>query len=318
MKGKSIGAGMKRAASVRPKRVLTYYLMLILIFAGADWLFGCVRYTNDANTPVGLWGCLYFSIVTVTTLGYGDLTPSGSLGMTFAAAEALFGIVVIGLFLNSLWQVYTNAINETQKEAADEAAKEAERRRFSVYKAYFEIVYRAYCRAQRAITLSPELHEGQEVHLDFTFHDLQHMYVPTLNLLTEFNTPAIATYFKRSDDLVREIRFMMANFHIYDHPDLHRQMIEFLRVSDVFDARGSLLLLPKLPSTTGKTSMADDLVEMIKGAPEQPTIDAYPSHMLKPAVVLFHAVRFQAILIQAIWTDLVAITGRAPTPASRP
>jgi len=34
---------------------------------------------------------LYFSFVTLATLGYGDYTPAGSLGRTLAVVEALFG-----------------------------------------------------------------------------------------------------------------------------------------------------------------------------------------------------------------------------------
>jgi len=34
---------------------------------------------------------LYFSFVTLATLGYGDYTPAGELGRTFAIVEALFG-----------------------------------------------------------------------------------------------------------------------------------------------------------------------------------------------------------------------------------
>jgi len=34
---------------------------------------------------------LYFSFVTLATLGYGDYTPAGSLGRTLAIVEALFG-----------------------------------------------------------------------------------------------------------------------------------------------------------------------------------------------------------------------------------
>jgi hypothetical protein len=34
---------------------------------------------------------LYFSFVTLATLGYGDYTPAGELGRTLAIVEALFG-----------------------------------------------------------------------------------------------------------------------------------------------------------------------------------------------------------------------------------
>jgi hypothetical protein len=45
---------------------------------------------------------LYLSVVTITTLGYGDIVPITSLARFFTGIEALGGIVLIGLFLNSL------------------------------------------------------------------------------------------------------------------------------------------------------------------------------------------------------------------------
>ncbi|MVO14793.1 hypothetical protein GO984_03130 [Rhodobacteraceae bacterium CY05] len=45
---------------------------------------------------------LYFSTVTITTLGYGDIAPVTHRGRMLVALQTLFGIVFIGLFLNSL------------------------------------------------------------------------------------------------------------------------------------------------------------------------------------------------------------------------
>lgn len=45
---------------------------------------------------------LYLSMVTITTLGYGDLVPIRESSRFLVGAESLFGVVLIGLFLNSL------------------------------------------------------------------------------------------------------------------------------------------------------------------------------------------------------------------------
>lgn len=51
----------------------------------------------------------YFSAVTITTLGYGDIVPITNLARIIVAAESILGIVLIGLFLNSLSREYKNA-----------------------------------------------------------------------------------------------------------------------------------------------------------------------------------------------------------------
>ena len=46
----------------------------------------------------------YFSAVTVTTLGFGDITPVTSAARALAGVLAVSGVVVIGLFLNAVAQ----------------------------------------------------------------------------------------------------------------------------------------------------------------------------------------------------------------------
>jgi voltage-gated potassium channel Kch len=45
---------------------------------------------------------LYFSVVTFTTLGYGDVLPGGNVGKIVAGSEVLIGYVTLGLLLSVL------------------------------------------------------------------------------------------------------------------------------------------------------------------------------------------------------------------------
>jgi len=45
---------------------------------------------------------LYFSAVTITTSGYGDITPINSAARFLVALESVLGIIVMGLFLSSI------------------------------------------------------------------------------------------------------------------------------------------------------------------------------------------------------------------------
>jgi len=48
------------------------------------------------------WGFLYLSAVTIATVGFGDIVPVTTRARLWIAAEAVLGIIVVGLFLNSL------------------------------------------------------------------------------------------------------------------------------------------------------------------------------------------------------------------------
>jgi voltage-gated potassium channel Kch len=47
---------------------------------------------------------LYFSAATITTLGIGDISPITAAARVAVSLELILGIVLIGLFLNSLSQ----------------------------------------------------------------------------------------------------------------------------------------------------------------------------------------------------------------------
>jgi len=49
---------------------------------------------------------LYFSFVTLTTLGYGDIAPVGDLAQMFAVAEALIGQLYLTIFVARLVALY--------------------------------------------------------------------------------------------------------------------------------------------------------------------------------------------------------------------
>lgn len=80
-----------------PKSVGIFYLSLVPIFVIIYWLSGPLW-----RSPLGFIESLYFSVVTITTLGYGDISPITDTGRILTGTQAMLGIVSIGLFLNSV------------------------------------------------------------------------------------------------------------------------------------------------------------------------------------------------------------------------
>lgn len=84
------------------------YLLIGLFFASLYTIIGTLDGGSffvraSATTPVDF---LYFSFVTLTTLGYGDLTPAGDLGRMLAVTEALLGqlylVTVVALVIGNV------------------------------------------------------------------------------------------------------------------------------------------------------------------------------------------------------------------------
>lgn len=81
----------------KPSRLLLISSTTILGCTAIYFIFGSDPTRNDPLTS------LYFSVVTFTTLGYGDVVQHGSMRLV-AAAEALLGALNMGMFVASLAQ----------------------------------------------------------------------------------------------------------------------------------------------------------------------------------------------------------------------
>lgn len=71
----------------------------ILFFA---WVYAAYGILYDGDVTNKFSHCLYFSVVTWTTLGYGDFVPTESVRL-YAAAEALIGYVYMGLLVGAVF-----------------------------------------------------------------------------------------------------------------------------------------------------------------------------------------------------------------------
>ncbi len=89
-------------SNVRPIIWIGSYIALVPVFAVIYWLLpdGQFRIPDGAGTDFGSW--LYYSIVTITTLGFGDYTPAHGMAQCVTAVEVMCGLTILGFFLNAV------------------------------------------------------------------------------------------------------------------------------------------------------------------------------------------------------------------------
>ena len=69
-------------------------LLAIITYVMASLMY-IIERSNDANHFGSILRAFWFSFVSVTTIGYGDITPASSLGKTVSGIFALLGIICV-------------------------------------------------------------------------------------------------------------------------------------------------------------------------------------------------------------------------------
>lgn len=87
-------------ARIRVEFWLASYVVLIFAFA-TDYWWNSAGFKGNIES---FTQAVYYSTVTITTLGYGDLSPATDTLRIACSLEAVFGIFVVGFALNSLFR----------------------------------------------------------------------------------------------------------------------------------------------------------------------------------------------------------------------
>jgi hypothetical protein len=91
---------------LKPLRVVCWLTILLLGVVTVNYNFWT---WFDFNSSSGLSVsqptvalAIYYSVVTLTTLGYGDVTPRSSFGLITTSVEVVFGLIALGILASAL------------------------------------------------------------------------------------------------------------------------------------------------------------------------------------------------------------------------
>ena len=82
-----------------------WFFYQLLVTFDADAITG-----YSAGDPSGGFPLLYFSFVTLTTLGYGDILPSSPGAQSLATIEAITGVLYSGILIAKLVGIYSGQV----------------------------------------------------------------------------------------------------------------------------------------------------------------------------------------------------------------
>lgn len=95
---------------------ISAYLMLGLMWTLAYWLVdqltpgGAFSFNTNAGTrSINGFTGFYFSFITLSTVGYGDITPVSRLARWLAAMEAMTGLLYVAVLIARLVALYSSS-----------------------------------------------------------------------------------------------------------------------------------------------------------------------------------------------------------------
>lgn len=191
-----------------PMAIGGVYLLLISTFAVVYRV-----YPQFSPEPLSCVEAVYFSVVTITTLGYGEILPQTNVARLLTAGEVLLGIVTIGFFLNSVVMRLDDIRDAKRKE---------------ILRAHLLAKYTEYGRdlaglclraaGESDYKLERELVDYKKFREHFVGEDNQIWY-DVLNGF-QYNTDILKELFVVMDLFVRQVDHALGNMHVEDQEAL--------------------------------------------------------------------------------------------------
>ena len=277
----------------RPRVYGLFYLSLIPIYATFYYFFPSI--TGSERSFVE---CLYFSIVTITTLGYGDITPLDETGQLVTASESLLGVVSIGLFLNAVASARSERIREEQADRDAANYEETQRAKLNGHYSLVSPVIERYRAAVMNITCRSHGNEPMKYNPDFELKDLKDLYKPTILIRDHHLRPAVVGYYEALDLLHKELSDLIKNVDLRCFPAIEPHILELVGAITSLDHSGPILSAPQIK--VGDRTMTEFAAEMM----EQYQGDYVPrgSNLIDSYIALYHQIKI-IMLVSARMDD---------------
>lgn len=166
-------------SNVRPSFWILCYLVLIPIFAYIYWLMPDTAFRVPSGGSASFGSCLYYSVVTISTLGFGDFTPAHGWAQAVTALEVMCGIMILGFFLSAVGSMrsYIDVSAEIEKQRQLHFVTEGDKLRKSSPVAVHTLnTFLSYCYA--VTTPVDERTDPGQFDENFKFNRMKDLYKP--------------------------------------------------------------------------------------------------------------------------------------------
>lgn len=278
------------------------YFCLVPVF-GIIYHFLPNGYIEYGVLGKSLISSLYFSTVTIATLGFSDIFPTNNITALLVSIESISGVLMIGLFLNAVSEKKSEDIIEQERIRDDQMRYENEVDKLLRYDKITLLDINAYLKYTAIITTPPEKRKGSSwidyLNPDFSFNDMYTLFQPSSLLAGDYNKSGIAYYFKQQRKLEYSIKEFLLYVDLYYWKDLEKICINFIDHCNNHDT--SEFLLTVEPDSEEAIRFSED-IRIYRGK-----IEYLGQSEINPFITLYHSIKYNLEFIDSYSTIIEKI-----------
>lgn len=286
-------------SNIRPIVWIGLYVVVTPVFALIymalpDWQF---RIPDGAGTDFGSW--LYYSIVTITTLGFGDYTPAHGWAQAVTAVEVMCGLIFLGLFLNAVGSMKSeiDVASEIEKQRQLHQAEQKERLLKNIPRLLHSLnTFLAYCYAATT-PVDSRKSDDASYNPDFSFNDLAGIFDPSGLSIDNSRRPVVERLLSSASSTSLLLDSVQNSVDLRQWPQVLEDCFSFVASYQMFSATDALSALEK----DDRAAMS----QLIAGWKGELTFDGDPQ--LQPVGELFSFIKENASLALDLETQLSSI-----------
>ncbi|MDO4320575.1 MAG: potassium channel family protein [Bacteroidales bacterium] len=243
-------------SNIRPIVWIGLYLCVTPLFALIYWWLpdSQFRIPDGAGTDYGSW--LYYSTVTITTLGFGDYTPAHGWAQAVTAIEVMCGLIFLGLFLNAVGSMKSeiDVASEVERRKRVYDAEQKERLLKNIPRLLHNInIFLAYCYAVTT-PLAQRKETDTTYNPDFSFNDLADLFEPSQLSIDNSRLPAVERLLSSASNTSLLLDSVQNNVDLRQWPEVLEDCFSFVANYQMFSATDALTRRYRLDDTPGHIS----------------------------------------------------------------
>jgi hypothetical protein len=298
-------------SNIRPIFWIGLYIAITPVFALIYWALpdGQFRIPDNAGTDFGSW--LYYSIVTITTLGFGDYTPAHGWAQAITAIEVVCGLSIFGFFLNAVGSMKSEIDVESEVVKQKQAHFEMEKRKLllTIPSIIHNLnIFLSYCYALTT-PVDRRSDDQPQYNPEFQFNDMADLFKPSGLSFDNTRLPAVARFVKSAAQTSLNLDSLQTKVDLTLWPDILEECFAFVANFQMFSATDVLSQKADALLSEGEDLTADKAEAKVATQIANWTgpVDVKKEQNLQPVIELYFFIKDNAALARKLETALTKI-----------